>query len=135
MAQNIFRQRFVRIALFVVLTILVFVNPTRGDDDFKELKDELAQMKREGRHEDVLRLHATIKQQIDEKYREQLAATPKVTGNTQSVADRHRPALDRHDRRRQLDLETMDDLPPHVREHAERRKRYADSPRRSLGPA
>lgn len=75
--------------------------------------------------------------QIDEKYRRQLADTPKVSGNTgksASSASRHRPALDHRDRRRNLDLEGMDDLPPHIREHAERRRRHEDGPRRSLGP-
>lgn len=70
---------------------------------------------------------------MDEKYRAQLAETPKVSGNTKSVSGRH-PSHDRRDRHRHLDLEGIDDLPPHVREHAERRRRHEETPRRSLGP-
>lgn len=40
------------------------MNPTVAEDEFEALRSEIAQMKREGRQEDVLRLHATLKQQV-----------------------------------------------------------------------
>lgn len=72
--------------------------------------------------------------QIDEKYRAQLAEAPKVSGAVKSSSSRHRSSADRRDRHRNLELEGLDSLPPHIREHAERRRRTEDSPRRSLGP-
>lgn len=130
------------------------MNPTVAEDEFEALRSEIAQMKREGRQEDVLRLHATLKQQvrsihrllqecallpsiplqIDEKYRAQLAEAPKVSGAVKSSSSRHRSSVDRRDRHRSLEMEGLDSLPPHIREHAERRRRTEDSPRRSLGP-
>lgn len=40
------------------------MNPSSADEDFSPLKEQLAQMKREGRHDEVLRLQADIKKQV-----------------------------------------------------------------------
>lgn len=42
--------------------------------------------------------------------------------------------MEHRDKRRHLDLEGLDDLPDHVRQHAERRRQFESEPRRSLGP-
>ncbi len=43
------------------------MNPATGEEDFNVLKEQMAQMKREGRHEDALLLQANIKQQVRRK--------------------------------------------------------------------
>jgi hypothetical protein len=110
------------------------MNSSSADEDFSPLKEQLAQMKREGRHDEVLRLQADIKKQIDDQYRSQLSATPKVSGKTKSSSSHHHASMERRDRRRHLELDGLDELPHHVRDHAERRRRFEDGPRRSLGP-
>jgi hypothetical protein len=62
-----------------------------AEDQFEHLKGQIAQLKKEGKTEDVLRMQAELKKQIDNKYREQLAETPQVTGSTgsRSRSSRH----------------------------------------------
>jgi len=143
MPRMLLRQRLTSFAFIAIFVILAFLGRSRGEDEFDSIKQEIFLAKREGRVEDIMKLHRALKDGIDRRYQEQLAQQPQVKGVTdsRSSSSRRRGLSDRPDRperrriNRELDYEEqrnahfgeeLDDRYQHPRDDSRIRRQRGD---------